>query len=79
MIEVGELIRTKDGFIAKLEDVEDIDEDMHGNKRISLWAEDFGGCYQEPHIIEKHSFNIIDLIEVRRLCKWRRNRFYKYI
>ena len=26
--------------------------------------------------IKKHSFNIIDLIEVRRLCKWRYSSTY---
>jgi hypothetical protein len=30
----------------------------------------------KDNYITKHSFNLIDLLEVRRLCKWRTNRFY---
>ena len=33
--------------------------------------------------ITKHSFNLIDLLEVRRLCKWKKSKFtkrrYKFI
>ena len=74
MIEVGEYCRTREGFIAKLEKMEDSDTSPYGDERISLWHEDYYGGYEEPHIIVKHSKNIIDLIEVRRLCEWRKSK-----
>lgn len=69
-IEVGEYIRTKTGNITKVISVKDT----------VVWTEDFIDvhCRYNEGIIEKtdivkHSKNIIDLIEVRRLCKWRKS------
>lgn len=56
-IEVGEHIRTTYGGIYKIEDEEESD----------VLRDMFYGN------ITKHSKNIIDLIEVRRLCEWRKN------
>ena len=54
-IKVGEFIRTDDGRIYKLEDLQDevfLNDKFYNN-------------------IVKHSPNLIDIIEERRLCKWR--------
>lgn len=73
MIEVGEYVRTKQGKIAKLIEV---------SKNNYYWFDNWiykesGIPYQGFRIedaerirIVKHSKNIIDLIEVRRFCKW---------
>lgn len=69
-IKVGEYARTKLGNITKVVIIKDT----------VIWTDEFMDAFGKYHegIIEKtdivkHSFNIIDLIEVRRLCKWRRN------
>lgn len=63
-IEVGDYVRTKEGEIHKvikiIEDDGDWDYYCCGNN-VGYFAMD----------IAKHSKNIIDLIEKRRLCKWR--------
>lgn len=53
-IKVGEFVRTDDGRIYRLEDLED-----------ELYSSD-----KFYNNIVKHSPILIDLIEVRRLCKW---------
>lgn len=56
-IKVGEYVRYTDG---KIEEI------ITENKKATV------NFYKDyPKIIAKHSKNIIDLIEVRRLCKWR--------
>ena len=64
-IKDGEYIRTKLGTIAKIEDSEfDIRFIMpDGKTTYRHWKEDFGGAYVSYEEIEKHSLNIIDLIE----------------
>ena len=76
-IEVGEYVRTEDGIIDKVtkyradckiwycEDEMIIDEDNS-----------IGTPLDE---IVKHSKQLIDLIEVRRLCKWKRSKTYCYV
>ena len=62
-IEVGEYARTKDGKIVKIIGMDEI--------LISYETEEnpgYNDLYSEDII--KHSKDIIDLIEVRRLCKW---------
>ncbi len=62
-IEVGEFVRTKEGTIDKIIKIYTEDTDLKNivrGKNGSYWKEK----------ITKHSKNIIDLIEVRRLCKW---------
>lgn len=71
-IKVGEYVRTKDGIISKVTDVLigyciDCDNDVFdigdGAMMEIPWE------YIEEYVI-KHSKNIIDLIEERRLCEW---------
>lgn len=66
-IEIGEYIRTKQGYIAKVEDiVENVikvimcDSDIYSDYEIApvLVGE------EQIKLITKHSFNIIDLIEI---------------
>lgn len=57
-IEVGYYIRSYSGSIGKVTNIE-------GN---FLYENENLICF-EPHVV-KISKNIIDLIEVRRLCKW---------
>ena len=72
-IEIGEYVRTKTGYIAKLIGI---------NRELGLLEFDkpiYKEKYKPSNIISftkfnkrylKHSKNIIDLIEVRRLCEW---------
>lgn len=73
-IKVGEYVRTKNGRINKILKIVPYYEN---NKLIFeqsyVYTEDFyqWKIYQLMDIVKKHSKNIIDLIEVRRLCEWR--------
>lgn len=64
-IEVGEYVKTKNGEIHKIIEI--------NNPNDELWTyykfENNMGNYKEN--IVKHSKNIIDLIEERRLCEWK--------
>lgn len=81
-IEVGEYTRTKQGYIAKLRN-KDNDYLYFDNSIYCFYEEDpilpineklLDGTYiKAEEYITKHSKNIIDLIEERRLCKWRKN------
>lgn len=72
-IEVGEYVRTKNGEIAK---IIDIVKPINANILLfdvnlkEIWLNEVG-----LNIIN-HSKNIINLIEVRRLCEWRKNTRY---
>ena len=59
-IKVGEYVRTKYGEIGIITQV---------YPQIK-WIKKVNPSLLDYNIIKKHSFNIIDLIEVRRLCKW---------
>lgn len=66
-IEKGEYVRTKDGFIRKVKiivcknyPIKELED--------SIICDDEVGSIIKPEEILKHSKNIIDLIEVRRLC-----------
>lgn len=63
-IEVNEYVRTRAGHINK---ITNIDENgiIYWNKIQCGWSEQ-----QLEDIIAKHSKQLIDLIEVRRFCKW---------
>lgn len=63
-IKNGEYIRTKEGLIGKFEAYAD---NYYINDCNSTMREQF----VDKEDIVKHSKNIIDLIEVRRLCEWR--------
>lgn len=73
-IKVGEYIRTKDGIIAKTTRIDslmvDCDRDVFDLEHLSMM--EIPVEYTKEYIL-KHSPNIIDLIEVRRLCKWTKN------
>ena len=70
-IEIGEYVRTKSKGIKR---IDRIDNNKTVNKYLYFTGiEDFEG--KEYGIIKtteivKHSKNLIDLIEVRRFCKW---------
>ena len=67
-IKVGEYIRNKYGDIDKVKYISKYDDgDIHINTMR-------GEIYYRPREIVKHSPNLIDIIEERRLCKWRNNR-----
>ena len=65
-IEVGEYIRTEDGFIGKVKRIETELEKIDG---INIWYKwyvfdkNIGEIHINESYIKEHSFNIIDLIE----------------
>ena len=64
-IKVGEYVRTKNGEIHKVEDIEDLRIHIQTEKiMFRSWVEDYYGTHKEDRFIVKHSKNIIDLIEV---------------
>lgn len=77
-IKVGEYVRTQRG-IAKIEDLvcgqdayfdnENIIEPDYINLYINNGIDIYGSIFRD--LVVKHSKNIIDLIEERRLCEWR--------
>lgn len=69
-IEVGEYIRTNKG-IAKITKNSIGKIDYFTYYDIDKEIDDINYIQKEDVI--KHSKNIIDLIEVRRLCKWKKN------
>lgn len=69
-IQVGEYVKTYKGYIARITD--DLGKDKFVRLRhyeIDRYTPQ-GGFILYDDEIKKHSFNIIDLIEVRRLCEW---------
>jgi len=72
-IKVGELVRLKSGRIDKV---------IYNNCYMQQYIDCEKGLYLRDNIT-KHSFNLIDLLEVRRLCKWKKSKFtkrrYKFI
>lgn len=79
MIEVGEYIRTKQGYIAKV-----ISQGVYIELDKPVDFKQTSGTHYAGQIlfdegdieITKHSKNIIDLIQVRRLCKRRKSYIY---
>ena len=74
-IKVGEYVRTKRGIIGILKSQELTYPEPNE------WILDING--KEVVIVEcddypvEHSFNLIDLIEVRRLCEWKKSKCIK--
>ena len=72
-IKVGEYVRTKNGKIDKVK---------NNDYYMQQYIECEKGLYLRDNIT-KHSFNLTDLIEIRRLCKWKKSKFtkrrYKFI
>ena len=74
-IKVGEFVRTKKGKIEKIKTVNHygiVTKHDNGNDDFSVGINFYAesGLEIDKTEITKHSFNLIDLIEVRRLCKW---------
>lgn len=65
-LEIGEYIRDKEGNITRLQNTLNLDRVVY------LFLGEDGYQYSDNSIL-KHSKNIIDLIEVRRLCEWKKN------
>lgn len=76
-IKVGEYVRIAGGIIGKITNKNSdgllIDKVIRDPMRQDGTIRDWCIFNNENRLIVKHSPNIIDLIEVRRLCKWRRN------
>lgn len=66
-IEVGEWIRSKDGFIGKVQKI-NYDNIEKCNYYICEKDNVMASNYLEN--IAKHSKQLIDLIEIRGFCKW---------
>lgn len=76
MIEVGEYARTEKGYIAKITEIDNfIWFDNKINKESGMPCYELSKVEFE-NLVTKHSKNIIDLIEVRRLCKWKKSSRY---
>ena len=73
-IKVGEYVRTKSGNIGKVLDITNVT--MQKRKKYLIKWNISKAYYITAIRIVKHSKNIIDLIEVRRLCKWEICIFY---
>lgn len=78
-IQVGEYVRTTQGYIAKITDIDN--NFIHADDTIYCGYEESslmfieekmldGTTFRAEDYILKHSPDIIDLIEERRLCKW---------
>ncbi len=73
-IEIGEYVRTKRG-IAKVTNINDLDNvAWTDNKDIYFGVTRKSGyldwhIYDDGTVLKEPSFNVIDLIEERRLCK----------
>jgi len=75
-IKVGDYVRTKDGRIEKIKEknkygivIKHKDTNDTFSEGINWYAESGREINKEDII--KHSSNIIDLIEIRRLCEWK--------
>lgn len=76
MIEVGEYVRSLvNGSISKVLEISDLLEEP--NIKYYKTGKFTGFCSTEEYNV-KHSKNLIDLMEVRRLCKWRKSKKYKW-
>lgn len=64
-IEVGEYIRTDDGIIAKVNNIDELRIDIPTDRAVyRIWVDDYYGNHKEDRFIKSHSKNIIDLIEI---------------
>ena len=71
MIEAGEYVRTKRGYIGKVIKIRERIETYKNDREAYLvdWCGKRATYISQIKDI-KHSKNIINLIEVRRLCEW---------
>lgn len=64
-ININEYVRTDNGEIHKVEDIEDLRIHIKTEKiMFRSWVDDYYGSHKEDRFIVKHSQNIIDLIEI---------------
>ena len=69
-VKVGEYVRTKEGYIAKITEIDhhiwfdSIVYKESGIPKYELSKEEFS------NLVIKHSKDIIDLLKARRLCRW---------
>lgn len=66
-IKVGEYVRTKIGYIAKVKNIICKGYPIKSLEGYIICDDEDGTILNQEEV--KHSFNLIDLIEVRRLCK----------
>ena len=72
----NEFVRTKDGQIYKIEDGTEFYEDSVDvglgiiPEVEGIWVDKGHFTYVDKREIVKHSLNLVDIIEERRLCKW---------
>lgn len=74
-IEVGEKIRCNDGLVGELIRIER--DDIDTSLKWYVFDDGKNERYVNKPYITKHSFNLIDLIEVRRLCEWKKSKCIK--
>lgn len=74
-IKVGDFIRSNDGYIGKITSI------RQNSKRECDTYYSCDNCMASEFYerIKKHSKHIIDVIEVRRLCEWKRSKTYCYV
>ena len=69
VIEAGEYVRTKNGKIDKV---------VSNNYYLEKYIKTEKGFIFCKNIV-KHSKQLIDLIEIRRYCKWKKSKTYWYV
>lgn len=74
-IKVGDFIRSNDGYIGKITSIRQ-NPKRECDTYYSCDNCMASGFYEQ---IKKHSKHIIDVIEVRRLCEWKRSKTYCYV
>lgn len=74
-IKVGEYVRNNDGYIGKITSIRQ-NPKRECDTYYSCDNCMASGFYEQ---IKKHSKHIIDVIEVRRLCEWKRSKTYCYV
>ena len=74
-IKVGEYVRTKRG-IAKVLEVKTVQPKMYGQHDVAYKIDKCPKMYVTETAFIKHNPNIINLIEVRRLCEFRKDTRY---
>ena len=74
-IEVGEYVRTKRG-IAKVLEVKTVQPKMHGQHDVAYKIDKCPKMNVTETAFIKHNPNIRNLIEVRRLCEFRKDTRY---
>lgn len=75
-IKVNEYIRTKRGIIDKA--VKILDDYIFLESKFFITEYGESSTFIKKTDIVKHSPNLIDIIEERRLCKWIQSRFYRW-